>query len=281
MCWLDMPFSYTYCSIPIQVKVIGSCRDGINKLVESLHQKFPNVSKSQLKNKVREISEFVDNRWQVRYFHIQERHTNNVCFCASVIYSSALWEMKYTWNALLSYFFLSLQVKKEVLSKLGLSSSPGTVPHIHLSVGILPPLSSSETLLTISLVFFSEFQKAQEHSDILLQAVSTSGGGHPGFTWAAPEVENHSKRQWWHWYSSNQSAPLVPVGSWKHLQYTQISRYLSNNGLQQQGYCIATPFCNISLTKELEMCYITCDGCSFCCVRPLPFDMYLSGSDGD
>lgn len=70
--------------------MIGSCRDGINKLVESLHQKFLNVSKSQLKNKVREISEFVDNRWQVRYFHIQERHTNNVCFCASVIYSSAL-----------------------------------------------------------------------------------------------------------------------------------------------------------------------------------------------
>ncbi|XP_052166619.1 chromatin assembly factor 1 subunit FSM [Oryza glaberrima] len=63
------------------VKVIGSCRDGINKLVESLHQKFPNVSKSQLKNKVREISEFVDNRWQV---------------------------------------------KKEVLSKLGLSSSPAS-----------------------------------------------------------------------------------------------------------------------------------------------------------
>lgn len=72
----------------MQVKVIGSCRDGINKLVESLHQKFPNVSKSQLKNKVREISEFVDNRWQVRYSH--SRNTNNVCFCASVIYSSAL-----------------------------------------------------------------------------------------------------------------------------------------------------------------------------------------------
>jgi chromatin assembly factor 1 subunit A len=34
--------------------------------------------------------------------------------------------MKYTWNALLSYFFLSLQVKKEVLSKLGLSSSPAS-----------------------------------------------------------------------------------------------------------------------------------------------------------
>ncbi|KAF0920479.1 hypothetical protein E2562_035378 [Oryza meyeriana var. granulata] len=61
------------------VKVIRSCHDGINKLVDSLQQKFPTVSKSQLKNKVREISEFVDNRWQV---------------------------------------------KKDVLSKLGLSSSP-------------------------------------------------------------------------------------------------------------------------------------------------------------
>uniref|UniRef100_A0A0E0JS53 Chromatin assembly factor 1 subunit FAS1 n=1 Tax=Oryza punctata TaxID=4537 RepID=A0A0E0JS53_ORYPU len=63
------------------VKVIRSCRDGINKLVESLHQKFPSVSKSQLRNKVREISEFVDNHWQV---------------------------------------------KKEVLSKLGLNSSPAS-----------------------------------------------------------------------------------------------------------------------------------------------------------
>ncbi|KAG8078738.1 hypothetical protein GUJ93_ZPchr0007g4278 [Zizania palustris] len=64
------------------VNVIRSCRDGINKLVESLHQKFPRVSKSQLKTKVREISEFVDNRWQV---------------------------------------------KKEILCKLGLNSSPGSV----------------------------------------------------------------------------------------------------------------------------------------------------------
>uniref|UniRef100_A0A0D9V8Y5 Chromatin assembly factor 1 subunit FAS1 n=1 Tax=Leersia perrieri TaxID=77586 RepID=A0A0D9V8Y5_9ORYZ len=63
------------------VKVIQSCRDGINKLVDLLHQRIPNMSKSQLKNKVREISEFVDNRWQV---------------------------------------------KKEVLSKLGLNSSPAS-----------------------------------------------------------------------------------------------------------------------------------------------------------
>uniref|UniRef100_A0A2K1YW21 Chromatin assembly factor 1 subunit Cac1-like C-terminal domain-containing protein n=1 Tax=Populus trichocarpa TaxID=3694 RepID=A0A2K1YW21_POPTR len=38
----------------------------MNKVVESLHQKFPSVSKSQLRNKVREMSDFVDNRWQVK-----------------------------------------------------------------------------------------------------------------------------------------------------------------------------------------------------------------------
>jgi chromatin assembly factor 1 subunit A len=46
--------------------VIRSCRDGINKVVESLQQRLPNVSKSQLKSKVREISDFVDNHWKVR-----------------------------------------------------------------------------------------------------------------------------------------------------------------------------------------------------------------------
>ncbi|CAI9090805.1 OLC1v1025661C3 [Oldenlandia corymbosa var. corymbosa] len=39
---------------------------GINKVVEILHEKFPTNSKSQLRNKVREISDFVDNRWQVK-----------------------------------------------------------------------------------------------------------------------------------------------------------------------------------------------------------------------
>ncbi|KAL5221591.1 hypothetical protein ABZP36_026304 [Zizania latifolia] len=90
------------------VKVIRSCRDGINKLVESLHQKFPRVSKSQLKTKVREISEFVDNRWQV---------------------------------------------KKEILSKLGLNSSPGPVNSkklksisTYFSKRCLPPEEATNTL---------------------------------------------------------------------------------------------------------------------------------------
>lgn len=50
----------------IQVSVIQSCSQGIHKLVESLQQKFPAYSKSQLRNKVREMSDFVDNHWQVR-----------------------------------------------------------------------------------------------------------------------------------------------------------------------------------------------------------------------
>ncbi|CAM0911574.1 unnamed protein product [Alopecurus aequalis] len=52
--------------LPEIVGVIRSSRDGINKLVELLHQKFSTVSKTQLNRKVREISDFVDNRWQVK-----------------------------------------------------------------------------------------------------------------------------------------------------------------------------------------------------------------------
>lgn len=48
------------------VSVIQSCSHGINKVVESLQLKFPSIGKSQLKNKVREIAEFIDGRWQVR-----------------------------------------------------------------------------------------------------------------------------------------------------------------------------------------------------------------------
>jgi chromatin assembly factor 1 subunit A len=61
-----MPLNFHFVSTPMQVQVIRSCRDGINKVVELLQQRFPNVSKSQLKSKVREISDFVDNHWKVR-----------------------------------------------------------------------------------------------------------------------------------------------------------------------------------------------------------------------
>ncbi|KAF8664866.1 hypothetical protein HU200_054176 [Digitaria exilis] len=52
--------------LPEIVQVIRSCRDGIHKVVELLQQKFPNVSKSQLNRKVRDISDFVDNHWKVK-----------------------------------------------------------------------------------------------------------------------------------------------------------------------------------------------------------------------
>ncbi|KAK4745736.1 hypothetical protein SAY87_012048 [Trapa incisa] len=46
--------------------IIISCPQSINKLVDSLQQKFRAISRSQLKNKDREISDYVDNRWQVK-----------------------------------------------------------------------------------------------------------------------------------------------------------------------------------------------------------------------
>ncbi|XP_058094285.1 chromatin assembly factor 1 subunit FAS1 [Magnolia sinica] len=52
--------------LPEIVSCIQSCPHGINKVVESLQRKFPAVSKLQLRNKVREISDFMDNRWQVK-----------------------------------------------------------------------------------------------------------------------------------------------------------------------------------------------------------------------
>ncbi|XP_050940409.1 chromatin assembly factor 1 subunit FAS1 isoform X1 [Cucumis melo] len=55
------------------VSTIQSCSQGINKVVESLQLKFPNVPKSHLRNKVREVSDFVENRWQVKKA-ILEKH---------------------------------------------------------------------------------------------------------------------------------------------------------------------------------------------------------------
>ncbi|XP_010528632.1 PREDICTED: chromatin assembly factor 1 subunit FAS1-like isoform X2 [Tarenaya hassleriana] len=48
------------------VSIIQSCSQGMNKVVESLQQKFPDVSKARLRSTVREISNFEDNRWQVK-----------------------------------------------------------------------------------------------------------------------------------------------------------------------------------------------------------------------
>lgn len=48
-----------------QVSAIQSSPQGISKVVESLQQKFPAASKTLLRSKVREVSDFMDNRWQV------------------------------------------------------------------------------------------------------------------------------------------------------------------------------------------------------------------------
>ncbi|XP_073099725.1 chromatin assembly factor 1 subunit FSM isoform X6 [Elaeis guineensis] len=48
------------------VECIQSCPHGMSKLVDLLHCKFPSSTKSFLRNKVREISDFVNNHWQVK-----------------------------------------------------------------------------------------------------------------------------------------------------------------------------------------------------------------------
>ncbi|XP_050911967.1 chromatin assembly factor 1 subunit FAS1 [Lathyrus oleraceus] len=52
--------------LPIIVTAIQNCSQGINKLLGSLQQKFPSASKASLRSKVREVSDYVDNRWQVK-----------------------------------------------------------------------------------------------------------------------------------------------------------------------------------------------------------------------
>ncbi|CAO2832616.1 unnamed protein product [Amaranthus hypochondriacus] len=52
--------------LPKIVSIIQSCPQGINRVLESLLQSFPNIPKCHLRNKIREISDFVDNRWKVK-----------------------------------------------------------------------------------------------------------------------------------------------------------------------------------------------------------------------
>ncbi|XP_022864541.1 chromatin assembly factor 1 subunit FAS1-like [Olea europaea var. sylvestris] len=52
--------------LPQIVSIIQSCSQSLGKVLESLQSKFPAVPKSQLRNKVREISEFSNNCWQVK-----------------------------------------------------------------------------------------------------------------------------------------------------------------------------------------------------------------------
>lgn len=52
--------------LPEFVRIIQSSPQNINKVVESIQLKFSSISKTQIKIKVREISEFSDHRWQVK-----------------------------------------------------------------------------------------------------------------------------------------------------------------------------------------------------------------------
>uniref|UniRef100_A0A1J3J1U8 Chromatin assembly factor 1 subunit FAS1 n=1 Tax=Noccaea caerulescens TaxID=107243 RepID=A0A1J3J1U8_NOCCA len=48
------------------VSTIQSCSQGINRVVETLQEKFPDVPKTKLRQKVREVSDFEDSRWQIK-----------------------------------------------------------------------------------------------------------------------------------------------------------------------------------------------------------------------
>ncbi|GER43208.1 chromatin assembly factor 1 [Striga asiatica] len=52
--------------LPQIISIIQSCPSGIDRIGILLKKKFPALPKSHLKNKVKEISEFSDNRWQVK-----------------------------------------------------------------------------------------------------------------------------------------------------------------------------------------------------------------------
>jgi len=58
--------------VTFQVTTIQSCSQGMNKVLVSLQQKFPSVPKSLMKNKVREVADYVDNRLQVSLVEISQ-----------------------------------------------------------------------------------------------------------------------------------------------------------------------------------------------------------------
>ncbi|KAI5084152.1 hypothetical protein GOP47_0000321 [Adiantum capillus-veneris] len=53
-------------SLQEMVEILRSSTTGLKRLVNLLSMKFPAVSRSLLKDKVKEIADFVDNRWQVK-----------------------------------------------------------------------------------------------------------------------------------------------------------------------------------------------------------------------
>ncbi|KAL8517883.1 hypothetical protein ACS0TY_009265 [Phlomoides rotata] len=63
--------------LPQIISIIQSSAHSIGKIEKSLRNKFPAVPISQLRNKVREISEFSGNRWQVKK-EILSKHGMNI-----------------------------------------------------------------------------------------------------------------------------------------------------------------------------------------------------------
>ncbi|CAN1217653.1 Chromatin assembly factor 1 subunit FAS1 [Linum perenne] len=59
------------------ISAVQSCSQSIGKVIETLQQKFPTVSKFHLRSKVREISDFVDNRWQVKKEVLEQAGVSN------------------------------------------------------------------------------------------------------------------------------------------------------------------------------------------------------------
>ena len=68
-----------------QVSIIQSCPHGINRVLDSLLQSFPNIPKCHWRNKIREISDFVDNRWKVCEISLFKNYLLPYVSCNDVI----------------------------------------------------------------------------------------------------------------------------------------------------------------------------------------------------
>ncbi|XP_051121861.1 chromatin assembly factor 1 subunit FAS1 [Andrographis paniculata] len=62
----ETPAAILDSNLPTLVSTIQIGPNSIGNIVKSLHTQFPAVPKSHLRKKVHEISEFLDNRWQVK-----------------------------------------------------------------------------------------------------------------------------------------------------------------------------------------------------------------------
>ncbi|XP_024199025.1 uncharacterized protein LOC112202311 isoform X2 [Rosa chinensis] len=86
----------------LQVSVIQSCSQSTNKVLHALQQNFPAASKTQLRNKVREILDFVDTHWQIYWSNVITEHSQAILNSLYSFYWNLTrnWELRET---LLSY----------------------------------------------------------------------------------------------------------------------------------------------------------------------------------